>query len=254
MKAVILAAGIASRLRPLTNNKPKCLLKIGERCLLERTIDALIKNGITEIIIVTGYLHNMIEDFVNTKYAGLNISFVYNAKYASTNNIYSLWLAKPYITGISQHGSNGATGDGVLLLDSDILFDSQVIAKLNASPYKNCLALNSHELGDEEIKVITGSTGEVIEINKTCPAKDAVGESIGIEKMSPQYIDALFKELDKMINTEGLSNVFYELAFERLIPGGNRFYPVDTSEYFSMELDTVEDFNDAVNRIPKHLL
>lgn len=54
MKAVILAAGIASRLRPLTDTTPKCLLKIGERCLLERAFDALIQNGFNEFIIVTG--------------------------------------------------------------------------------------------------------------------------------------------------------------------------------------------------------
>ena len=53
MKAVILAAGIASRLRPLTDTTPKCLLKIGERCLLERAFDALIQNGFDEFIIVS---------------------------------------------------------------------------------------------------------------------------------------------------------------------------------------------------------
>ena len=54
MKAVILAAGIASRLRPLTDTMPKCLLQIGERCLLQRTFDALIKNGIHDFVVVTG--------------------------------------------------------------------------------------------------------------------------------------------------------------------------------------------------------
>ena len=60
MKAVILAAGIASRLRPLTDTTPKCLLKIGERCLLERAFDALIQNGFNEFIIVTGYRQQQI--------------------------------------------------------------------------------------------------------------------------------------------------------------------------------------------------
>ena len=64
MKAVILAAGIASRLRPLTDTTPKCLLKIGERCLLERAFDALIQNGFDEFIIVTGYRQQQIVDFL----------------------------------------------------------------------------------------------------------------------------------------------------------------------------------------------
>lgn len=78
MKAIILAAGIASRLRPLTNDRPKCLLKIGNRSLLERTIDALLENNIREIVIVTGYLHEMLESFVQTRYPSLSIKFIRN--------------------------------------------------------------------------------------------------------------------------------------------------------------------------------
>lgn len=60
MKAVILAAGIASRLRPLTDTTPKCLLKVGERCLLQRAFDALLQNGFREFVIVTGYRQQQI--------------------------------------------------------------------------------------------------------------------------------------------------------------------------------------------------
>ena len=96
MKAIILAAGTASRLRPLTDNTPKCLLNIGERPLLQRSMDALCENGIDEFVIVTGYLHEMIEDFVARTYPeGIRVTFIHNEVYATTNNIYSLWLARP---------------------------------------------------------------------------------------------------------------------------------------------------------------
>ena len=68
MKAVILAAGIASRLRPLTDHKPKCLLEIGNKCLLERAIDGLLANGLNDIVIVTGYLQEQITTFVSGRY------------------------------------------------------------------------------------------------------------------------------------------------------------------------------------------
>jgi len=67
MKAVILAAGIASRLRPLTDNTPKCLLKVGDKNILELTIDNILANNIAEIIIVTGYLQQQIKDFIALK-------------------------------------------------------------------------------------------------------------------------------------------------------------------------------------------
>ena len=73
MKAIILAAGIASRLRPLTNDRPKCLLNIGTRSLLERTIDALLINNIREVVIVTGYLHEMLVSLVPVSYTHLTL-------------------------------------------------------------------------------------------------------------------------------------------------------------------------------------
>lgn len=244
MKAVILAAGIASRLRPLTNDKPKCLLEIGNRCLLERAIDGLLLHQVDEVIIVTGYLKELIETFVKTKYPALSVQFIYNEVYASTNNIYSLWLALPAILHEKEF----------LLLDSDILYDPEIIRLLQESPYENSLALDAHHLGEEEIKVITNEKNQIIEISKTCSIEKAIGESIGIEKISGSYLTALYGELSQMITVEKLDNIFYERAFERLIPQGYYFYPVNTSKYFSMELDTVEDFRNAVKQIPKHLL
>lgn len=239
MKAVILAAGIASRLRPLTNDSPKCLLKIGKKCLLERTLDALIVNGINEFIIVTGYLKEKIEEFVRTNYPNLNVEFIFNEFYETTNNIYSLWLTKPSVESYD-----------IILLDSDILFEASVITLLLKSEYKNCLALNAHELGDEEMKVVTDSTGKIIDISKTCSIVDAVGESIGIEKMSKNFISKLFDEMDEMIQTKNQSNIFYEAAFQNIIQKGAKIYAVDTTSLFSMELDTVEDFETACERNP----
>ena len=232
MKAVILAAGIASRLRPLTDTTPKCLLKIGERCLLERAFDALIQNGFNEFIIVTGYRQQQIVDFLQAHYPAQSITFIYNDKYESTNNIYSLWLTRPY-----------TEGEEVLLLDSDIVFDPQIVEKLLRSDKADVLALNRHELGAEEIKVIVDNEQKVVEIS----------ESIGIEKMSAAYTQALFRELEMMILSEGLDNIFYERAFERLIPQGYSFYVMDTTEFFSAELDTVEDFQQAQKLIPASL-
>lgn len=242
MKAVILAAGIASRLRPLTDTTPKCLLKIGERCLLERAFDALIQNGFDEFIIVTGYRQQQIVDFLQTRYPERKVTFIYNDRYESTNNIYSLWLTRPY-----------ADEEEVLLLDSDIVFDPQIVAKLLGSDKADALSLNRHELGAEEIKVIADEEQKVVEISKVCSIPEAIGESIGIEKMSATYTKALFQELETMITVEGLDNIFYERAFERLIPQGYSFYVIDTTEFFSAELDTVEDFQQAQKLIPASL-
>lgn len=242
MKAVILAAGIASRLRPLTDHTPKCLLEIGNKCLLERAIDGLRANHLDDFVLVTGYLQEKIVSFVRQQYPELKAEFVYNEKYASTNNIYSLWLAKEKVK-----------DSDLLLLDSDIVFDPRLVENVLCSPYADCLALNRHPLGEEEIKVIPDAQGKVKEISKTCSPYEAIGESIGIEKMSKDYVNALYRELDQMILQEGKDQVFYEAAFERLIAQGKTFGIADTSKYFSMELDTVEDFHCAIEKLPQNL-
>lgn len=242
MKAVILAAGMASRLRPLTNNTPKCLLKVGERCLLQRSMDALISNGISEFVIVTGYLHEQIEDFVVKQYPTVKCTFIHNEVFDSTNNIYSLWLARPEVD-----------GEEMLLLDSDLLYDPQIVARVLANPAEDVLTLIRHELGEEEMKVVTDAAGNITEISKTCNPADAAGESLGIEKMGPSYTTALYKELEVMMNQEHLENKFYELAFLRLIAQGHSYQVLDVTELFSCELDTVEDFENAKMRIPASL-
>ena len=241
MIAVILAAGMASRLRPLTNDRPKCLLTVGTRCLLGRTVDSIKAAGITELVVVTGYRGEMIRSFLTDNYKDMQISFVDNVDYQTTNNIYSLWLAKDYVA-----------GKDFILLDSDILFDGRIINRLLGSE-GTCLAVNTHKLGEEEIKVITDDKGKVIEISKVCSIEKAIGESVGIEKMLADYSDALFKELAVMIEQEKLVDVFYERAFERLIPQGHLFGVVNTTDIFSIELDTVEDFNQAKQLIPENI-
>ena len=202
----------------------------------------MIQNGFDEFIIVTGYRQQQIVDFLQTRYPERKVTFIYNDRYESTNNIYSLWLTRPYVD-----------GEEVLLLDSDIVFDPQIVAKLLGSDKADALALNRHELGAEEIKVIADEEQKVVEISKVCSIPEAIGESIGIEKMSATYTKALFQELETMITVEGLDNIFYERAFERLIPQGYSFYVIDTTEFFSAELDTVEDFQQAQKLIPASL-
>ena len=94
MRAIILAAGIGSRLKPLTNTTPKPLLEINSQSFIERQISFLKQAGINDIIIVVGYLHKKFEFLIN-KY---NVKLIYNDKYSEYNNIYSMYLARKYLS------------------------------------------------------------------------------------------------------------------------------------------------------------
>ena len=242
MIGVILAAGMAKRLRPLTDTKPKCLLKVGERTLLERTVDAMRQAGITEFLVVTDYRGEMIRDFLGDYSSQPSFTFLNNTDYEHNNNIYSLWMACQKVRGCN-----------FLLMDSDILCDPAAVVRIAQEPV-SALAVNRHELGEEEMKVVVDADNRITEISKTCRPEDAMGESVGIEKITADYSEALARELDQMILQEGLIDIFYERAFERLIPQGHTFKVVDTTHYFSYELDTPEDFKRAQELMPKDLL
>jgi hypothetical protein len=110
---------MAKRLRPLTDTKPKCLLEVGSRTLLQRTVDAMLLTGISELVVVTGYRGSMIRDFLTAHYPQLNIHFLHNADYEHNNNIFSLWMTRPY-----------TDGRDFLLMDSDILCDPKAVAEV----------------------------------------------------------------------------------------------------------------------------
>ena len=241
MTGVILAAGMAKRLRPLTDTKPKCLLEVGGKTLLQRTVEAMTSAGISDFVVVTGYRENMIRDFLCTNFTDLNFSFIDNPDYEHNNNIFSLWLAMEKL-----HGNE------VLLMDSDILCDPEAVRRV-AKKSIPALAMQQHELGEEEMKIVVDGAGRITEISKTCSPQDAIGESVGIEKMTAEYTEALYQELRKMILDEGLIDIFYERAFERLIPQGHTFEVVDTTDLFSYELDTPEDLKKASAALPKEL-
>ncbi len=117
-RAVILAAGRGSRLQPLTADMPKCLVEIGGESLLERALQALASQGITEAVIVIGYKGEAVRESIGACFAGIDIRYVEAPDYATTNNIRSLWDARDYLD------------QDLLLLESDIAFDPAVIAAL----------------------------------------------------------------------------------------------------------------------------
>jgi len=123
MQAVILAAGMGSRLGKYTKNNTKCMLPINGSTLIERALDALNDAGIRTCVIVAGYEKDNLIKFVGSQYKNVKIIWVINEIYNKTNNIYSLYLAKDHLL-----------ADDTLLLESDLIFESRVIRELLENP------------------------------------------------------------------------------------------------------------------------
>jgi len=236
-KCVILAAGASTRLRPLTNAMPKCLLKVGGKTLLERTIGNVLATGIKEIAIVIGYRAEMIRAFVKQRFPQHKIRFILNPNYASTNNAYSLLLARRFM-----EDGNGKVNYNLLLLDSDILFSDKLLPYLLSVEVKNKIAMRiSGEHNEEEIQVAINSYGNINFIGKKSSLIKTPCESIGIELFSAEAAARLFSILERRVRDGKGKSEFYEASFQELIDKGVVLKAVDVSAFPTIEIDTPED-------------
>ena len=235
IKAVILAAGVGSRIRPLTDNCPKSLLMINGKTILEMMISHIQKCGISEIVFVLGYLQDQIKDYVKTQFPDLVAHYITNKKYKETNTGYSLLLTKDLVQNST-----------FIKFDADVVFDISILKNLIDSEHDNCLCIDKNiNLDVEEIKVIIREENRVVKASRTVNPEDAIGESIGIEKISPEAAHALFSELEIMMKDEQHHQEYYEAAYERIIEKDVPFHALDISGLKWTEIDTKEDFLSA---------
>jgi choline kinase len=230
VKAVILAAGCATRLRPYSDDTPKTLLPVAGVPILRRTMTSLMRCGFDQFVIGTGYLEHMVRDAVASWFAGVDVTFVSNPDFRTTNNAYSLWLVRQHVD-----------GSPFILLDGDVVFDLAVVEEL-VERGPDCLAVRSvGEIGLEEVKVTADNEDRILAIGKHVPVRSAMGESIGIELFSAASSTRLFAALDQRVREHGLVNEYYEAAFQQILDEGATLYGVDIGSRYASEIDTIDD-------------
>jgi choline kinase len=234
VRAVLLAAGQATRLRPLTDDRPKCLLDVGGETILGRAVRILHARGLRHFTVVDGYRGDMIRAALVVPPDGAAFRFVRNDDFATTNNAWSLMLA------------DVDPAEPIMLLDADIVFEPAVIDRLLVHPAPNRLGLRTTgEIGAEEMKVRLGPDGLVADLGKELPVAAAAGESVGIEVFSAGFVDALFTALRRRQRDEGRTGEFYEATFVELIAAGHAVAAVDLAGLACREIDTPEDLEAA---------
>ncbi|MBC8144613.1 MAG: NTP transferase domain-containing protein [bacterium] len=232
--AVILAAGVGSRLSPLTDNLPKPLVEVRGRPLLAWTLDALIDAGIRRIVIVVGHRCVKVEEFIDEAYGDVDIELIYNRDYRDSNNAMSLLFA-----------SQPAAGNRMLLLDGDLFFDPTLVLDAIEHQRTSIVVRFTDDLGDEEVKVSCDAAGTVREIGKEVAICDSVGESIGIAYFDPDACRQMFATLRKRTQRRYGRHEFYESSFQQLIDEGLSMDVLDSAERVCIEIDTIQDLMDA---------
>lgn len=132
-KAIILAAGSGTRLRPFTDTMPKCLVPVNGTPILVNALTHLSAAGIREAVIVVGHHKAKVRELVGSRFQDMTITYVESTEYSSTNNMYSLWLAREHLS------------EDVLLLEADVFFDRRLLDKMIFQGGENLAAVARHQ-------------------------------------------------------------------------------------------------------------
>jgi len=240
MKCVIVAAGSSTRLRPLTDALPKCLLSIGGKTILQRGIENLLDSHITKIAVVVGFQAQKIQTFLKRQYPQMKIQCILNPNYTSTNNAYSLLLARDFF--LNQE-SRTKVNDHLLMLDSDIVFHPGLLDLLKSNKDENALAVRVEGIHDgEEVRASIDRSGNISRIGKNVALDQAFGESIGIERFSHESSAMLFEILEQQVKQGSGRTGFYEAAFQKMIDKGTKIKAVDVGKLPAIEIDSKDDY------------
>jgi len=220
LKAIILAAGIGSR---LGKRLPKSLTELpsGET-IISNQINLLKKIGIRDIILVVGFKKEVLmEEYPEVLYR-------YNPYYHITNTSKSLLMALESIE-----------EDDVIWLNGDVYLDEEVLMRL-LNNNGNIIAVNTADCGEEEVKYCTDGNGKIIEISKK--VKEAEGEAVGVNKIQKKDFNTFVQSLKECDD-----NDYFEKGIEFSIKKGVNFFPVDISDCTCVEVDFKKDL-DKINK------
>ncbi len=235
MRAIILAAGVGWRLKPHTQVTPKCLLELGEKSLLRRYLDAFEALGVPEAVLVVGHLKEQIIAEASRGPADVEVRFITNEQF-TRGNILSLWYAR------------NEFDDDVLIMDGDVLFPQELLARLIASPDANAIAVDERFQDTGEEQKVVCEDGWVVEVTKKISGDPRVhGEAVGILRLSAEAAEVLRGILEEFIET-GKDSLEYEDVLRELaaeVPIG----VVEVGDLPWIEIDFEEDLARARDEI-----
>ncbi len=234
MRGIILAAGKGSRLNGTAGEAPKCLVKAGGITLIERQIRTLRRTGVTDIVVVAGCQAEQVR-----RVCGQGITYVENTRYAQTNSMYSLWMARPLLF------------EGFVVLNCDVVFHPLMLNDLLSARHEDALLLSYREadqppFGDEEMKVQVRG-GRVVDMSKDMDPELADGENLGIVKFGAEGASTLVGIMDRLVGEgrlrEWAPRACRELAQVRPL------HAIGTRGFPWIEIDFPEDYERAVSEI-----
>jgi choline kinase len=226
--AVILVAGIGSRLRPITDDRPKALVDLEGETILARAVRLLAEYGVQKVVLATGYRDDAVQAAM--KSAPLVVEYCKNPAFDRTQNSVSLALCR-----------SGVGSRAFFKLDGDVVFQRQVLERLDASGAELAVAVDAGRTLDAEAMKVTTIGQRITAFGKGIELTASAGESIGIERVSAAANDRLFRALDSAI-ASGQTGLYYEDVYSELIARGE--LDAEAVAVSDLPWTEVDDFTD----------
>lgn len=239
MQAVILAAGIGSRLNSEIHELPKGLMEVGGKPLLEYSLEALVQNKVNDVIMVVGFLHDKIRDRFGSRYQGLKIKYFLNEQYANSGSMYSFAMVEDAIE------------DEIIVLESDLLYEPRAISILLNAAYKNCFLITAPSGSGDEVYLFTNEKQEITALERKIPPhhqKNAAGEFAGLSRYERNFLNLVFRQSRKDI-AAGKLNYHYENCVFETSNYTQPVYAVIANDLVWYEIDTEKDLKKAREQI-----
>ena len=199
MKAIILSAGQGSRLGHMTATRPKCLIEFNGRSLLDRQLDVLAANGVGEVVVVTGFADDQIEDLLARRIGGPRVRTMFNPFYQVADNLGSLFIAREEIAG------------DVLVWNGDTLVSEALMARVLANRAQRgiCVTIDRKDsYDDDDMKVVVGDEGRLRAIGKRIP-NGVNAESIGLLAFRGDGAERFRDAIERAMRTKEGTTIWY---------------------------------------------
>lgn len=229
MKALILAAGLGTRLEPITKDRPKSLVPVNGKPILFKQIESLQENGIRDIIIISGYKADILEQEVRKKWKDIQI--VESKDYAITNNMYSAFVGRDLVK-----------NSEFLMMNADVYFDSSVIKALLKDNAPNAIVTDIGRYIEESMKVVEKG-GRLTSISKKISPNEALGSSIDVYKFSNTGGAAFFEKCREYIEDKKEYRMWSEVALNDILQ--QVVFKASKIEGRWVEIDNHEDLAEA---------
>lgn len=238
--ALLLAAGTGSRLLPLTKKSPKCLTLVNETSILERLIKSLNQNGFKRLVVVTGHLEDCIRNFLETRAGNIKIEYVFSPLYKTTNNIYSLWMARNIIN------------EPFLLIESDLVFDPSLLKEM-LYPDRIAIARMTSCLNGSTVTLNSANTVDAFHSDAKNNSKQTRYKTVNIYSLSVSSWHRVIEKLDQYI-LAGRVNDYYEAVFRQMVTEKSlSFQAVFFDHKPWYEIDTIKDLASAEKLFPARI-